>query len=189
VSVPPQDAYGTVWVSIRGGAVRATRAADQTRAERENLNSSDLGAGFQAFGGGGDSCMNQKHESDLTITGESTSSMLRYSAKGLAGALGVARVYATPTQASTAFEREALLGTARCDLHGASAKLRAVRFSGVPGRVKAFRATAFADGSPFRRDLVFLQRGRSVALLRFAFVAESTQFERAAIVKVAKRLR
>jgi hypothetical protein len=185
VSVPPQDAYGTVWVSIRGGAVRATRAADQNRAERENLTASDLGSGFQAFRAGSDSCMNQKHESDLTITGESTSSLLRYSSKGLAGALGLARVYATPRQARAAFEREAIPATARCELQEATAKLGAAHFGGLPGRVRAFHATADANG---RLDLVFLQRGRSVAVLRFSFGAESTQFEHAAIVKVATRL-
>lgn len=182
VSVPPQDAYGTVWVSVRGGAVRATRAADQNRADRENLTASDLGSGFQAFGGGSDSCLNQKHESDLTITGESTSSLLSYSSRGLAGVLGLARVYATPRQAQAAFEREARPATARCELQEASAKLGTAHFGGVPGRVRAFSAT----GSKGRLDLVFLQRGRSVALLRFA--AGSTQFEHAATVKVAKRL-
>jgi hypothetical protein len=132
--------------------------------------------------------MNQKHESDLTITGESTSSLLRYSSKGLAGALGLARVYATPRQARAAFEREAIPATARCELQGATAKQGTAHFGGVPARVRAFRATGDADGSKVRPDLVFLQRGRSVAVLRFSFSAESTQFEHAAIVKVATRL-
>jgi hypothetical protein len=121
-TVPPDSASTTVWVSVRGGAVRSYRRADQRRAETENLASSDFPSGFDVLPGGADNCANQGHESDLTITGENSSPSffnLEHddSLRGVE-ATGLARVYATRSQAQQALKREARLHTVRCELKG-----------------------------------------------------------------------
>src|SRR5262249_7725722 len=74
LTVPPDDAFATVWVSVPGGAARAIRARDQRQAERENLTLADFSSDFNTVGtSGADSCMNGRGERHVTITGESAS--------------------------------------------------------------------------------------------------------------------
>jgi hypothetical protein len=197
ITIPPDDAFTTVWVSVRGGALRAIRAADQRRADRENLAASDFPAGFQTGSGGGDACANPTHESDLTITGESTSpsfyDLHEGEALSLVQVLGIARVYSTAKQARLAFKREALPSTLRCELKELGRRLPKItplRLSGLSARVRAFRVV-IAAGQDTRADvdLVFLQRGRSVARLLFVIVGSSEEIEHVVSAKVALRMR
>src|SRR4051812_13479514 len=116
LTVPPDSATETVWVSVRGGAVRTPRAADQRLAEREEPGPSDFARGSVAAGSAGHTCTNLTGESDLTITGESSSpvflDLVPASPPRSFEASGLARVYRTATQARAAFEREAVAATA-----------------------------------------------------------------------------
>ena len=172
-TVPPDDAFATVWVSVSGGAVRAIRAADQRRADREGLAAGDVPSDFESTLAGGDDCLNPKHESTLTITGESTSPLfyeLDQNKPSVAEIMGLTRVYATAAQARHAFEHQARISTARCELAkiGTELPIKPLRLS-APARVRAFRAIALEAELSAEIDTVFLQRGRSVTILRFVF--------------------
>jgi hypothetical protein len=192
--VPPDDGFTTVWVSVRGGPVRATRPGDQRRAERENLRAADFPTGFQLFAGGGDACENPRHESDLTITGESTSpefvKFVQLDPVIVADASGVARVYATAKQARAAFAREARQATVRCELAGApkGTTIGRLGVGGVAAQARAFRTEVTQENVTADFDFVFLRRRRSVALLQFVFVGVPTDVEQPLIRKVAARL-
>src|SRR5262249_32958504 len=42
LTVPPSDAFATVWVDVPGGAVRSIRARDQRQADRQDLSAADF---------------------------------------------------------------------------------------------------------------------------------------------------
>jgi hypothetical protein len=193
--VPPDDAFATVWVSVRGGAVRAIRAADQRQADREGLAGADLPAGLESTLAGGDDCLNPKHESALTITGESTSPLfyeIDVSEPSITEAMGLTRIYATTAQARRAFEHQARASTARCEVArtiGGQLPIKRLRLSSQ-ARVRAFRATvAVGDELAAKIDIVFLQRGRSVTILRFVFLNSPDDIEQGVTKALARRMR
>jgi hypothetical protein len=195
-TIPPDDGFTTVWVSVPGGAARAIRAADQRRAEREGLAASDLPPGFETALGGGDACVNPKHESTLTITGESTSpafyQLNERDSPSIIEALGLTRVYATARQARRAFEHQARVSTVRCELSGLGAKplpIKPLRLPVVLARPRAFRAAIPIDaGVSANYDVIFLQRGRSVTLLRLVFLNAPDDLERHLTATLASRM-
>ncbi len=194
-TVPPDDAFTTLWVSVPGGAVRTIRDADQRRADREGLTASDLPPGFEAALAGSDACVNPRHESKLTITGESTSpayyQLVTQDSPSIVEALGLTRVYSTATQARQAFEHQARVSTVRCEIDklGSKLRIRPLRLS-APARVRAFRASIPIEAdSSADFDVVFLQRGRSVTILRFVFLNAPDELERHVSAALAKRMR
>jgi hypothetical protein len=197
MTIPPDAGYTTVWVSVRGGAHRTIRAADQTRAEREGLQAADLTPGFGSSLSDDDACLNPKHESGLTITGEATSpSFYRIVSRdppSLVQASAVTRVYATAGQAGRAFTHQARASTLRCELKDLESKLPEIKplsISGLPSRVRAFRAAIeFEDGLSANYDLIFLARGRSMTILGFFAVNGPPDLEQTLAMKLAARLR
>jgi hypothetical protein len=100
----------------------------------------------------------------------------------------LARVYATARQARAAFEREAVITTARCELKDIRPKpvVAGLRVRGLAARVRAFRGAV----SPLvHADIVFLQRGHSVTRLQFVNAGLPESVEHAAEAKVVARLR
>jgi hypothetical protein len=179
------------------GAKRAIRAADQRRADGAGLAAADLPTGFESGFAGGEDCLNPKHESQLTITGESTSpAFLRYDLgdpPSLVEALGLTRVYATATQARQAYAHQARTAIARCVLKrlqlGDHLRIRPVRMPRVPAAIRAFRATLRAEALTLNYDVIFLQRGRTVTILRLAFLNASTDLEPRLTAALAARMR
>jgi hypothetical protein len=196
MTVPPEDEFATAWVSVRDGAARKIRATDQRRAEQAGLNRSDLPADFESTLGGGDACLNPAHESQLTITGESTSPAF-YQVNTeepitIVQAIGLTRVYATAKQARQAFAHQARRSTLRCVITGLGSKppIKPVRLPGVSARQRAFRAPiAISDSTSGNYDLILLQRGRSITILKFFDLNAPTAFEQELTAKLASRLR
>jgi hypothetical protein len=196
ITVPPEDAYATVWVSVRGGAVRAIRGKDQARAERANVSAADLPADFVAITREASACMNPRHEADLTITGESTTAFLHNGpGETLIQVHGLVRVYATEAQARAAFAREAVVATARCEVKGmgipSKRKITAVRLPGLAARSRVLhgRVNVGSFVTDADADFVFLQRGRATARVRFLVQMSATrQIERTVAAKVAARM-
>jgi hypothetical protein len=196
-TVPPDDTFTTIWVSVPGGAVRAVRSADQRRAERAGLTASDFPTGFEQTLGGGDACFNPKHEANLRITGESTSpNFLRYDvgdSPSFAQASGLTRVYATNGQARQAFQQQARASTARCQLKGSGVddpQVRPLQLPGGRARLRAFRSAVEVEKTLSGKfDFVFLQRGRTVTILRFVFLNASADLERQLVTAVSARMR
>jgi hypothetical protein len=196
-TIPPDDAFATVWVSVPGGAIRRIRKPDQRLAEGEGLRPSDVPSDFETSLAGGDRCLNQKGESSLTITGESTSAGFykianRADTPTIEEAFGVSRVYATPRQAGRAFDHEARISTIRCEDKGGTNPARITpRKIAAPARVRAFRAVFTFDeiDATVNYDVVFLQRGRSVTILTFVFFNAGDDLERSVTSALAKRMR
>jgi hypothetical protein len=195
MTVPPEDAHASVWVSVRGGAVRAIRAKDQARAERANISAADLPVAFAAIRREASTCMNPRHEADLTITGESTMEFLTNGpGEKLTQVLGLVRVFATAEQARAAFAREAVVATARCELKGMGGpsrrKITRARLPGLAARSLVFRGGVDVGFTTVANaDFVFLQRGRTTALVRFVIAGASRQIVRTVAAKVASRMR
>jgi hypothetical protein len=199
----PEDASGRspchptapgrrVWVRVRGEPLRAIRAADQRLAERENFAASDFPPDFEHESLDSNSC-EARNEAGLTIRGESRSVFVRLVEEpaSAVAALGLTRVYATPKQAAAAFGHEAVLATARCEFGDLPprTKIRPLRLGGLPARARAFRIEFSDEDVSGHSDVVFLQRGRSVARLRFAMFNAPSTLERGAIARVASRMR
>jgi hypothetical protein len=194
MTVPPDSAETTVWVRARGQAVRAIRAIDQRLAERENFIATDFPPEFEEKDPGRrDSCAEATNEADLTIRGESRRAFvwLVEEPPRFVAALGLTRVYATRRQAAAAFARQALPATFRCELGRLppGTKIQTLRLGPLPARVRAFRVAFSEGGLTGNTDMVFLQRGRSVAWLLVVTLNASPTIERDAIAKVASRLR
>jgi hypothetical protein len=195
IIVPPANAYAAVWVSVRGGAVRAVRKRDQARAERANVAAADLPASFQAITREASTCLNPRHEADLTITGESTIAFLHNGpGEALVQVHGLVRVYATEAQARAAFAREAVAATAKCELKGtgipSKRPITTMRLPGLTarsrvlhGRVNVGSLVTDADA-----EFVFLQRGRATARVRFLIQKAPKNIERTVAAKVAARM-
>jgi hypothetical protein len=181
---------------VPGGAARTIHDADQRRAERVGLAESDLPTGFEATLGGGDACLNFKHESKLTITGESTSPSFYELNQGeslsLVQTRGLTRVYATGKQARQAFEHQARVSTLRCELKGLDIEqppIKPLRLPAVPARLRAFRASIPIEaGVSATYDFVFLQRDRNVTLLGFLFLNAPDDLERSLTTALASRM-
>ena len=198
LTVPPDDTFATVWVDVRGGAVRSIRARDQRQADRQDLRAADFPAGFAPIQvGGADPCLNGRGERHVTITGESTSPAFVgtgvRNAFSIFQATGLARVYATAKEARVAFRREARAATIGCELGGSGdtgAKIRPFRLSGLPRATRAFR-TVVTPGTALKGvlDFVFIQRGRSVAFLRFGRLGEPIGLEATVAARIASRMR
>jgi hypothetical protein len=196
-TIPPEQASTTLWLSVPTGAVRAIRAADQRRADRAGLAASDFPAEFESAFAGGEDCLNPKHESKLTITGENTSpAFLHYDLgdpPSLVEALGLTRVYATATQAQQAFAHQARTAIVRCVLNrletGSRPRIRAVRLPRISADVRAFRATLTDEDLTLNYDVVFLQRGRIITILRLALLNAPGDLEPRLTAALAARMR
>jgi hypothetical protein len=194
-TVPPDAAFGTLWVSPRGGAVRAIRDGDQRIAEKLGVHAADLPEGFEESPGGGDDCLNPKHESNLTITGESTSpALVRYELGNpphLAQVLGVTRVYAGAGQARSALSREARASTMRCllsDVTDSRPSVKPLHLPAGAARVRAFRTQLTGEDITLTFDVIFLQRGRTVTSLQVALVNMPSDFEPNLITRLSNRM-
>lgn len=198
-TIPPDEASTTLWVSAPTGAMRAIRAADQGRAERAGLAASDFPAGFDSTFAGGDDCLNPRHESNLTITGESTSpAFLQYNLgdpPSLVEALGLTRVYASSKQARQAVAHQARTATVRCLLNESElesdipTRIRTLRLPRVSASLRAFRATLTSDELTLNYDVILLQRGRVVTILRLALLNAPSGLESHLTAALAARMR
>ena len=197
-TIPPDQALSTVWVSVRGGAARAIRPADQRRAETFGLVAEDFPAGFEPHYAGGDNCLNPKGESALTITGESMSpAFVRYDLVDdtpiLVQAASLSRVYASGSQARKAFAREARPSLLRCLLKEFDSEHGPIKPLGLrasSARVRAFRVAIPVDrGITVSYDFVVLQRGRGVTILTLAMLNAPAELERQLVGALASRLR
>jgi hypothetical protein len=199
-TIPPDPALTTLWVSPPTGAVRAIRAADQRRAEQLGLSAADFPADFTPGAVGGDDCLNPRHESKLTITGESGSpdfgKYVLDDPPSLVDAVSLSRVYATGNQARRAFEHQARATTVRCILNKLELEpnrrpaIRALRLPKVSAQMRAFRAVLAAeDGLVLTYDVVFLQRGRAVTILELALLNAPADLETRLTAALAARMR
>jgi hypothetical protein len=198
-TIPPDEASTTLWLSVPTGAVRAIRAADQRRAEKAGLAASDFPAGFESTFAGGDDCLNPRHESNLTITGESMSpAFLHYDLQdrpSLVEALGLTRVYASSKQAKQALAHQARTATVRCVLNESELasdtrpRIRTLRLPRVSASVRALRATLTSDELTLDYDVIFLQRGRVVTILRLALLNAPSGLESHLTAALAARMR
>ena len=161
----------------RHDAVRSYTGAGQALAARELPRSSELPAGANAVGPGNHLC-DGKHPSEakLTVTGEAQSPFYLALSRGSSGdttdfgaveVSATARVYRTAKQATAALEGEATLATARCLLGRGTgtAKKSTAAYPKSPATVRAFVDTIDFQGPTGTMEIVFLQRGRSVAKL------------------------
>jgi hypothetical protein len=198
-TIAPESGFATLWISPPTGAARVISMRDQRRAEEIGLKASDFPEGFQQAASGGDDCLNPRHESKLTITGESASpGFYRYDLgdpPSLIQAIGLTRVYATTKQAQQAFAHQARVTTVRCVVNkGLDANdrppIRALRLPKLSARLRAFRTTfAVEPGFSVNYDVLFLQRGRAVTLLRVALVNSPSDFETQLTAALASRMR
>lgn len=196
-TVAPDPGSTTLWMSVPTGAVRAIRAADQRRAEAIGLKASDLPEGYTSTFAGGDECLNPRHEPNLTITGESTSpAFFHYDVAepSLVEAMGLTRLYATPQQARQAVAHQARMKTVRCVLSELDfetdirPRIRTLRLPRVPASVHAFRAAFTEDDLTLNYDVIFLQRGRAVTILRIALLNAPADLESQLTAALAARL-
>src|SRR4051794_12172652 len=195
-SVPPSPAYATAWVSPPTGAVRGIRNADQRIAEKLTVHAADLPSGFDQQLGGSDACLNPRHESRLTITGESPPpAFSRYEpgdAEKLSLVLAVTRVYATTRQAKAAFAHQARISTMRCLVHAITGSrkppLKSLPLKGGHAIVRAFRMQLGGAGASLTYDAIFLQRGRAVTSLRVALVNTPSDLETNLVTHLATRM-
>jgi hypothetical protein len=199
-TIAPDAGSATLWVSPPTGAARVISMRDQRRAEKIGLNASDFPEGFEQAASGGDDCLNPRHESKLTITGESASpAFYRYDLgdpPSAIQAVGLTRVYATTKQAQQAFAHQARVPTVRCVVNnlGLDANdrppIRALRLPKISARLRAFRATFSVEpGFSANYDVLFLQRGRAVTLLRVALLNSPSDFETQLTAALASRMR
>jgi hypothetical protein len=183
--------------------MRAYTPAGQTLAGRELLDLRDLPAGFSPVAPAIHDCENRHpSETRLTVTGEAQSPL--YLAIAGAGSLvdpttfdvlevvTSTRVYRSQPQAKAALAGEATLAHARCLLQnnpGVATKTTR-SFPQHPARVLAFRDVVKESGQEVTLELMFIQRGRSVASLIVAGAGMPTRTLALDLTKkVAGRLR
>jgi hypothetical protein len=173
----PEQAYATVFVRGRHDAVRSYTRAGQALAASELPRSSELPAGANPVGPGNHLC-DGKHPSEakLTVTGEAQSPFYLALSRGSGGGTtdfgaveisATARVFRTAKQATAALDGVATLATARCLLGRGTgtAKKSTAAYPKSPATLRAFVDTIDFQGPTGTMEIVFLQRGRSVAKL------------------------
>jgi hypothetical protein len=198
-TIAPEAGSVTLWVSPPTGAARVISTRDQRRAEEIGLNASDFPEGFDQVASGGEDCLNPRHESALTITGESVSpAFYRYDlgdTPTVIQVIGLTRVYATTKQAQQAFAHQARAATVRCVVNKLALDkadhppIRALRLPKTSARLRAFRTTLAEEAFSAYYDILFLQRGRAVTLLRVVQVNWPGDLETQLTAALASRMR
>jgi hypothetical protein len=201
-------------VTKSGGEPRhAFTPADQALAKSIRLKLPDLPRGFTAYrpaslepGAVGPRCKGTPDESDLTLTGKSSSPLFRVT-KTDAALYSGASIFPSAGQARTAFQREMRPALARCfakwtisffagvsPVGLSSQRLRPL--SGLSTQAIALRQVFKFIHPPtdyFAEDVIVLRKGRTESWLSGHFGAELLQarfaFERRLLVKLAGRMR
>ena len=175
-------------------AKRAIRGRDQALARRSTLAVGDFPAGWDVDPGDLvilDLCMAQRPDlSALTVTGETFSATF---SSMLGTVSSMATVFATTSQARTAFGASATTALAKCiakEITDSDVVLRGVgpiRFSALGDATRAFRMRFDYDGRRIVVDLVFARVQRVVLQLAFISNGGQTQVEQGIAAKVAAR--
>ena len=198
-TIAPEAGSVTLWVSPPTGAARVISTRDQRRAEEIGLNASDFPEGFDHVSSGGEDCLNPRHESTLTITGESVSpAFFQYDLAddpSIIQVIGLTRVYATAKQAQRAFAHQARALTVRCVVNKLGLDeadhppIRPLRLPKTSARLRAFRTTLSEEAFSAYYDVLFLQRGRAVTLLRVVQLNWPGDLETQLTAALASRMR
>jgi hypothetical protein len=203
----PDDALASLHVPLATDAKVALKRADVTLARSIDLKPADFPPGWQAQAappGSDEPLCDAFHpnESDLTVTGRNTSQSFATGSPSDMSSFRFAgsatRVFATATQAASAFRREAVRGLVSClagDVKaqgGGQVTLQAagtVPFPKLDRGAKAFRLVVAFGSDDVYADYVYVEGARSTSLLAFFGLGKpfDPALERTLAAKLAKR--
>jgi hypothetical protein len=195
-TIGPDPAGARVQIRRASDPRFAPSPADQKRAARIGLTLADLPAGWEAQADIDESC-DQPKESDLTISGESSSEFYDLagdpSTPQIAYAESHVRLFTSAQAARTAFQRETARGAIGCLLRelpeAAHPTLRPRSLPRLGPDVRAFRITVSFQGQSATLDSVFLRRGRALCRLDVSSLNTPTTLTDALVRKIAARMR